>query len=524
MRSKSDSLRRWIIVGIVGLVLAITFSWGYQIENYQELHFGWGMLGTIGLVWILSSLGLFFVFAFFDKVKIKQMTFLKGWPSWKIFFLIFAAMMLIYAIHFLALYPGLFIFDGPHQIEIYENGRITEHHPVLHTLITGFLILTVRNITGAFNHGVALYTIVQIGLSALCFSYVTAYVQKRLNNWIITGITFLYLSCYTPIVLQVLSITKDSYFFVALLMACTLTIELIEEPKAFAGNIPKMMGWVICVVLTAIFRNNCVYAIPFLVLGALVCVKESKKKVLIMVGAVLALGLLYSKVFVPAVTVRGIDQREMLSVPIQQMVRIYMTEDADVAEQERHTIEQLVTERGLEEYQPGISDGTKGNFDLDLYEANKAYYDKLYLDLVLRNPKICLESFLENTCGFWYPGCELTLFRSGEKGYWVLECYWPAETNSKIDFLYDYYKNFENSDFVTGNTLSALLFAPGTFFYLFAIMFAYAIDKRRNAYTVILLFVFVLWLTYLLGPVALVRYAIYLYVLIPLYFLQVLDK
>lgn len=524
MKKKKISIRRWVIVAFTGLLLAITSVWGYQIENYHELIFDWSTTGMVLLFWALIGALLLLVFSLFDRAKVKPSPVCANWSKGRMYLVFVAALLVVYGIHFLALYPGLFVFDAPHQMEIYTSGMITEHHPVLHTLIVGFLITTVSNITGSFNHGVAVYTIVQIFVAVLCFAYVLTYVHRKVKNWWITGISFFLLSCFTPIVLQVLSLTKDSYFFVVLVLASTLTIEMVDEQREFMDKKWKGILWMLSVVCTAIFRNNCIYAIPFLLVGVLLCVKEKRKTLLLLLGGVVVLGLLYSKVFVPAVTVRGIDQRELFSVPIQQMARIYYDEEADVTDKERTLIKQLITKEGIEGYVPTISDPAKNHFDMELYQANASYYNRLYLDLMLRNPKLSLDSFLENTCGFWYPGCELTLLWDGTKGYWVTECYWPAQTNSKIDFLYEYYKLFESSDFVTGNTVTAILFAPGTFFYLFVIMFAYAIENKRKSFCVVFGFVFVLWLTYLLGPVALVRYAIYLYALVPLYLIQVLGE
>ena len=132
-----------------------------------------------------------------------------------------------------------------------------------------------------------------------------------------------------------------------------------------------------------------------------------------------------------------------------------------------------------------------------------------------------VEAFLENTCGFWYPGCELTLYQDGKTGYWVIGCYDPVISNPKIKQLFEFYKLFEDSDFVTKNPITSLFFAPGTFFYIFAIMFAYIIDRKQKEYIPIFVFMLALWLTFLLGPVALVRYIMYFYAIIPLYFVMI---
>jgi hypothetical protein len=106
----------------------------------------------------------------------------------------------------------------------------------------------------------------------------------------------------------------------------------------------------------------------------------------------------------------------------------------------------------------------------------------------------------------------------------VVNCYYPIVSNPKIQCTFEFYKLFENSDFVTKNPVTSLLFSPGTFFYIFIIMFGYAIDNKNKPYIVVFFFIFALWLTYLLGPVALVRYVIYLYGIVPIYFVMIINK
>ena len=51
----------------------------------------------------------------------------------------------------------------------------------------------------------------------------------------------------------------------------------------------------------------------------------------------------------------------------------------------------------------------------------------------------------------------------------------------------------------------------------------YMIYQRKKAGIVTCVTVFLLWLTYLLGPVALVRYVLFLYVLVPVEYLLIKD-
>ena len=220
---------------------------------------------------------------------------------------------------------------------------------------------------------------------------------------------------------------------------------------------------------------------------------------------------------VPSIVYKKVDSREKLSVPVQQLDRIYNSEDGDLTVEEEIIIENLLDD-GIYFYYPRISDYPKAFMDIDYYNENKSGIHKAYLKIISKNPKIAVESFLENTLGFWYPYSTLALYPDGKGGYWPVKCWEPWFFESKIPFILNYLEIFGESNFIKNNDLAKTFLYPGSFFYLFAIMFGYAIYKKKTSYNVVFLYTFMLLGTYFLGPVALVRYAIYLYAFVPLYF------
>ena len=517
------SKRRLILCMSVSLFLTMTTVFGYQIEHYSEVFLDWIVLGLIFLLFIGISTLLLAVYKVFDKVK-KTTDEEKLINGWKIYVISLLCLLGLYAINFLAVYPGLFVFDASWQYWMWTGNEISEHHPVIHTVVLGYIVDTIYQSRGAINHGVAVYTIFQIVISALCISYFIKFVYSKLKNKMVLVMQVLFFGLYPPIVLQVMSATKDTWFFVCMLVVIALTIELIENYETFSKSVLKVFLWILFVTGIIIFRNNCIYAIPFFAVALLKVVKGKKIFISGMLACVVGVLLLYKLIFVPAFVTVEIDGREMYSVPAQQMMRIYNNDKADISKEEREMVDRLFIKDESEYYHPKIADLAKGNLDMMYYKANSAQINKLYITLMAKNFKMAIESFLENTCGFWYPGCELTLYKDGTKGYWVVDCYDPVVSNPKIKFIYDFYKLFEDSNFVTKNPITSLLFSPGVFFYLFVIMFAYAIDRKMMVYLPVFVLLFALWLTYLLGPVALVRYVIWLFGIVPLYFVMVYEK
>ena len=520
MKCFNLSKRRVVIILMISFLLTLTTVLGYQIEHFSKLSLDALSVGIAVLVFVVNAVLLCGIYRLFDKaatVPDKS----KAIKEWKIFAIAAGCLFIIYMIQLLAVYPGLFVFDAKWQYCMYVENTISEHQPVFHTVLLGFIVNTIYRMTGAINHGAAAYSVFQILICVVCIAYFITFVYKKLKS--ISGLVMMlvFFGVYPPIVLQVMSATKDTFFFAFFMVLICLTLDLVKNSGDFFKAPMKVILWILLMTLVIVLRNNCIYAIPFFVIAILCVVRKKKMLIGAMFLAIFALLALYKYFIVaPFVTV-AVDGREMYSVPAQQLMRIYNSEEANISEKEREVIEQLFVKDEKENYHPKIADLAKGNLDMVYYEENSSLVNKTYLDLVMKNFKMSVESFLENTCGFWYPGCELTLYQDGKSGYWVIGCYDPVISNPKIKPLFDFYKLFEDSDFVTKNPITSLFFAPGTFFYIFAIMFAYIIERKQKEYMPIFVFMFALWLTFLLGPVALVRYIMYFYAIIPLYFVMI---
>lgn len=378
--------------------------------------------------------------------------------------------------------------------------------------------------TGSFNAGVAVYTILQMIICALIFSYMITYIYEKIRVYPVLILSVLFISFHPTIILQVMSATKDTWFMAFFILSIVLSLELLEKPNVFLHKPINCFGWIMSIVLMVIFRNNCIYALPFLLLFLFLFIKREKKRFMCLALVFGIVFLLYKCVFVPNVITAKTDGREMLSVPIQQLMRIYNTETADIELEEREMIEKLIGERGREYYDPKISDWPKVQLDMDYYKDNSSKVNGMYIDLIKRNLKLSIESFLENTCGFWYPFSTLTISYNTE-AYWVFTDYgWHSVVNSKFPLVYDFYKCFESYEFAEGKPLTMLFYAPATYFYIFCVMTAYAIEQKRKTFIAVFPFIVILWCTYLLGPVALVRYTTYLFTIVPLYFVVIMEK
>ena len=513
--------RRYIVVFVTSFLLAMMLVWGYQIEENSEVFCSYETVMIFLVLLLMISMGIYCVFMLFDRLYIHRPIDVTGR---KYLYVIFGVLLLGYLFHFLVFYPGLFVFDAEWHFEMYKWVQdLTEHHTVLHTLILGGIVDNIYQCTGRFNWGVAVYILLQIVLCSFAFSYMLGYIYRRLKSKVLVAVSIIFLAFYPPIVLQVMSATKDTMFLPFLILVVVLSLEMIENTGGFVKRPLKVFLWIFSAVFMIIFRNNCIYAVPVLIVMLFIGLKSQRLYFMGMLSGVFVLLLIYKCMVVPTVVTAEVDGRELLSVPIQQLARIYHTEDADILAEEKKVIELLLTEKGVRLYHPKIADWPKYCFDMNYYNDNYKDVNAMYVDLVGRNFKIAAESFLENTCGYWYPGSELVLSFE-RKGYWPMENCYLCETNSKIPAIFNYYLQFHTSEYALDKSLALILYAPATFFLVFMIMFAYAIDRRKVKYISVFSFILTFWATYLLGPVALVRYTVYLFVMLPLYLCVVCEK
>lgn len=511
--TKENRIYIFVLSGILTLLLIL----GYEIEHYNRLAFYPVTLLAAAGVFAVSFCVVTLLFYAFDRITLVQN---KEIRRKKVFPASFGILFVIYIIWLLGVYPGLFIFDAPEQFALYSYGLISEQQPALHTVLLGLILSTFADGEN-ISTGVFVYSLIQILVSVAAFSYAISYIAKKAGNKYVPVLLTAFFGIYPPIVFMVLSTTKDSCFFAFFMFFATLMAEYFEDTAGFMKKVPKVILFCISVTMMMIFRNNCVYAVPFLILPLLILTKkENRKNAGILTGVIVLLFLCYKLLFVSAFVNIKVDGREKYSIPLQQMMRIATSRDSIVTAEEIEVIENLVSEEGRV-YVPAIADIPKSKVNMDYYYANKAKVQSAYFNMIADNPVSAAEAFLATNCGLWYPASKLTLYRNGDKGYWPAESYEPAKTDSRLPMITDYLKGFNNMYYSDQRVILPLLFSPGSAFFLFLFFFTFAIYKKRKDFITLGLFVLMYWATFLLGPVALVRYAIYLYGMIPFYLLLI---
>ena len=417
---------------------------------------------------------------------------------------------------FLGLYPGLFTYDSTGQLEMVKYHEITTHHPVIHTLFLGGLANLSQNLFGGVNKGVMLYTVIQMLIMAFCFAYVLDFARKAgIKKWLIL-VFLLWFGFFPPNVVLVMSCTKDSLFSAFLVLFVVKCIELFDGEEEYINNTKKMFFWTTSAFLTIIFRNNALYAMTLFLPIVFIMNRKNVKKLLLFVGILLLSFVLYRGPFCSLFTVEGTHSKEYLSVPCQQIVSVYLNHEQELEENEALLIRDYFSEVAFDYYNPKIADATKYSLDWNKVNSDQKKFWKLYLNLGFKYPGDYCKAFVLNSMDYYIPTGNMVLDIQGTKGYLSIECREPAISKPIIPFIWDYYQNFVNTPLVQGNPVTTFLFSPALQFYLLLATTVILMLRKRYRDVTVLVFVWLTWLTFLLGPVVLVRYCIYLYYLLPL--------
>ena len=310
-----------------------------------------------------------------------------------------------------------------------------------------------------------------------------------------------------------MSVTKDALFAPFLILFLIRTMEAITESESFFKKPVRITEWCVCAFFAAILRNNALYImVPFCIF--LVIFLRKQKAAFSLLAALLVL-VLYLGPLTNLITVKGVNEREYLSVPAQQIMRVYHTQQSIMTEDERLAIESSFEEEALNGYYPKIADVAKRCLKPELYTGNPGYLIGLWARLGFVYPQEYIDAFLIGNEGFWYPFSTLALMPNGDEGYYVCHSYPPVENKSLIGPIYSYYLHYEANSLVCNNPLTMWILAPATYFWVFfyALLILWYRKKRE---AIVLVPVLLIWMTFLLGPVALVRYVAFLYYLLPL--------
>ena len=204
-----DNKKRLCYAFIISFFLSFIFVIGFQIEKEHLISFGISTVFLFCLEFFFYFIIIFFLYFYIDSYTKKVNRF--DISNKLVGGLTYIFLTIIYIFALLGIFPGIFAFDSTMQFLMYKYNMISEHHPVLHTLLLGYIVDS-YSYKDNYNIGAFVYSIIQILVMSLGFSSVCFFVYKKTKNIIFWVISIIFYAFFPPIQLQVLSATKDSIF------------------------------------------------------------------------------------------------------------------------------------------------------------------------------------------------------------------------------------------------------------------------------------------------------------------------
>lgn len=333
--------------------------------------------------------------------------------------------------YLIAYYPGIIMADSSNQIKQYfgmnvpeggatasanlinENVKITNHHPVLHTVILG-LCMQIGKIIGNDNIGVFIYTVLQVLLLSSTFAYLINYMKKlRIPNWIRT----LTLSIFALIPIfpfYAIEITKDVPFACFVILYVMLIYDLIKNANSQKYKLKQMLYIVLLSLLVTLFRNNGIYVIILSLPFIAIIDKLNRKAILITSLVIIVIYKLIQSVLFPILQITPSGIRESLSIPFQQTARYVKEHGDEITEEERNVIDKVLNYDTLSSrYNPVHADAVKNEYNKDATTEDLVEYFKVWFSELLNHPTTYIQATMNNAYGYFYPEVEAKEFTVG---------------------------------------------------------------------------------------------------------------
>lgn len=512
------SRRQIVVVAILAMIYAVILVFGYQIiKNDCIAYRSWVTYIQIVGYFFAGNLVLHLLYGFLpiiaNTISRKEFIIFMNVEKVKSFFILWFLMFLLWLPTLLACWPGVATYDINAQMEQITHQAYSSHHPVVHTLILEICFKVAERFGGNNSNGILIYSLFQMGIMTSAFAGTVYYMLYRKMAKIWCVLVFLWYSLFPIHALFGVITTKDSLFSVFFLLTVLCVMQMQKE------EFWKRAGWQILAVISFtmmnIFRNNGYYVFLMLIPFLGIAYRKHIKKLLLMVVIVVVLVQIYKGPFSNVLGVRPGDSREMLSIPIQQMARVYQNHQDELESKDRYLILELIEPDRLIHYDSHKSDTVKAGFQTEVFQENIKTYIDLWGRLGSRYWQDYLDAFFAMSYGNYYPKDNLPdtqIYRV----YLELGARVDIPIESKMPRVFEILEDLCLNSTYYNIPGGYLLFSYGFAFWVVLFLFGRVIMEKTYEKIPPFIAIFLLYATILAGPVALLRYMYPIMICVPL--------
>ena len=444
----------------------------------------------------------------FDKIKKLKLYDLFNRNTF-LFSLIF--MIICWLPYIISFYPAILSPDPSFQIRQYfgipnkysdysimidPSVTITNHHPVVHTLLLGTCV-KIGTILNNVNIGLFIYSLIQIKVLSSTLAYAIKFLK---DNNIRSNYLILMLLAYSFIPVfpfYSMSAVKDVIFGSLIIHYIITLYKLVKKDDIKFQNIIKVICLLILIIL---FRNNGIHTIVLSFPLLLLIRKKWKYKLKILAIFIFIIGFnfSYNSIILPYFRITPTSVREKLSLPFQQTARYVKEHNQDITEEEKEIIDKVLEYETLaERYKPEIADPVKNKYNKYATNEDLKKYFNVWFQELKKHPKTYFEATINNTYGYYYP----------LKTNWYIYCNFDKRITEN-GFNY-HYNNLKLSRIILSGFALVFPYIPilnifvniGFNVWLLIFMFSYLFYKKKYKELIYLTPSFVLILVCIASPV-----------------------
>ena len=514
---------------IAGVVMAVVAILGLSIYRNNDLEQVIGSLDNIknSVAYIMGFLIFFYsvLCIFFDyiskndvlPIKNKNNMFLTD--SKKSFFIVWGVIFLLYLPCYLAHYPGVFSYDIAIQMRYVMEGVYSTHHPIIHSLMAGFF-MNLGMQMNSMSTGLMLYTIFQMLVMSAIFSLVIFKMAKLKINIVVRVLVFLFFVLHPFNAVFSLLTAKDVLFTGMFIILTLFLIDIYRDEKTFFSSKLRIFSLILTLVFFCLFRNNGIYAVILMSIFMVIFLKKYRAQMTcVFLLAFIFYFFINGFIFSKFLSTESGNIGEALCVPLQQVSKVVKENSKDLEYEEKAMIDEVLPYDQLANiYNPRNGDWIKSEFNNGVFERNPIRYGSLWLKLLVKNPRIYLESFLSLNMGYWY--YDATYRDEFSKRDMIETNIYDVYGLSRKSFFPNLLKLYD--EVVLDNPAQAIpvlssLFSISTPIWFVFICVLICCVKGQSKKILIFLPAIVYWVTLLAGPLSNFRYIYPLFACIPIY-------
>lgn len=398
---------------------------GYDLIAFLVLLYAF-MLLSFGMVQLFSSTRIYTII--FENVKAgaKKNTevntggiskedisgkncYAVGISSTKWFIILTIVLFICWLPYLILYYPAIIYGDSTMSIgQAIGKWKYGDMHPFMFTMFVKFCISLSHLIGRGNTFGCAIYSVLQMLYMGGIFAYSICWLRNKNISKKICFFVLLFFALPRFWGQHAVSMWKDPIFAMAVYFYSFKLFDLIYSRGKVSKDKKYIVQCMLTILVMCFSRHNGKYVALFSLILMMVCTLLGKNRCVLKKSLILAT----AATIVFCCVIQGPVFRHFgilgtaagaYGVPLQQVARTVVYE-GNISEEEKEFLDKIMPlEKYRENYSPGLVDHMKWSDDFDsaFFREHHREFLKVWLSLLIKNPKLYVEAWAMDTCGFW---------------------------------------------------------------------------------------------------------------------------